>query len=426
MLAIRRLFRSPQPVPPEYRRNFLHLYLDIAWWGLLNGSVLVFLIIYASRLGASTFQLGLLTASPALVNLLFTFPAGSLTRKWTSAKAVRWSALVMRVFYFLLIPLPILLPGNAQIWVIIAITLVMNIPGVIISVLFNAFFAEVTPPEWRGQVVGTRNALFAITTMVTALLSGLALDKLPFANGYQVVFAIGFLGAMMSTLHLFLIKPPAAEPVPPLPDTTEAVKVEVDEGDRAPARASRWNALRLDVARGPFAPILLITFLLQTSLYFIGPVVPRYQVDTLRLTDATISLGSAVFWVMNFVGSLQVRRLANRWGFQRMSAYGLLIASLTLTIFTFSFQTWIYLLHQFIGGIGFALMNGGMVNYILEKVPVDDRFSHLAWYNLAINASVLLAGLVAPPVAGVIGIMATLLLAVGLRGVVAWIILKQR
>jgi len=424
MIAIRRLFRSPQPVPQEHRRNFIHLYFDIAWWGLLNGSVLVFLLIYASRLGASTFQLGVLTATPALVNLLFTFPVGSFTRKWSSAKAVRWSALVSRLFYLLLIPLPVLLPAGTQIWVIILITLVMTIPMVVINVLFNAFFAEVTPPEWRGQVVGTRNALFAITTMVTSLVCGLALDRLPFANGYQVVFAIGFLGAIMSTLHLFLIKPPV--PAVGLDVTADPVKAEVETGDSTPIRASRLDALRLDVIRGAFGPIILITFLYQTSLTFIGPVVPRYQVDALRLTDGVISLGSAVFWVMNFVGSLQVRRLAARWGFQRMTAYGLLIASVTLTIFTFSYQTWIYLLHQFVGGVGFALMNGGMINYILEKVPVDDRFSHLAWYNLAINASVLISGMITPPVAGVIGIMATLLGSVALRVLVAWIIFKQK
>ena len=426
MLAIRRLFSSPQPVPPEHRRNFLHLYLDIAWWGLLNGSILVFLNIYASRLGASTTQLGLLTASPALVNLLFTFPAGTLTRKWTSARAVRWSALITRLFYFMLIPLPLLLPGSTQVWVIIAITLVMNIPGVVISIMFNGFFAEVTPPEWRGHVVGMRNALFAVTTMVTSLVCGLALVKLPFANGYQVVFAIGFFGAMMSTLHLFLIKPHKVEQEPNLALAPASVKAEVEAADRAPVRASRWDALRTDVLRGPFAPILLITFLFQTSITLIGPVVPRYQVDALKLTDATISLGSAVFWVMNFVGSLQVRRLAHRWGFQRMTAYGLLVASVTLTIFTFSYQTWIYLLHQVIGGVGFALMNGGMVNYMLEKVPVDDRFSHLAWINLANNASVLMSGLLTPSVAGGIGIMATLLLSVGLRALVAVVILRQK
>jgi MFS family permease len=426
MFDIARLFRSPQPVPLEHRRNFIHLYFDIGWWGLLNGSVLVFLSIYASRLGASTFQLGLLTAAPALVNLAFTFPAGALTRKWSSGKAVRWSALVTRLFYFLLIPLPILLPASTQVWVIILITLVMTIPGVVVGVLFNAFFAEVTPPEWRGQVVGLRNAIFAITTMATSLLCGLALNTLPFSTGYQVVFAIGFVGAMMSTLHLFLINPPEPEPLPPAAREKDPAHEEVNAAEKAPLHASRWDALRLDVLRGSFAPIIWITFLFQTSLTFIGPVVPRYQVDMLRLSDQTISLGSAVFWVMNFAGSLQVRRLANRWGFQRMTAYGLLIVSLTLIIFTYSYQTWIYLLHQVIGGVGFAIMNGGMINYILEKVPVNDRFSHLAWYNLAINASVLLSGLIAPPVAGAIGIMATLLGSVALRVVVAWLILKQK
>lgn len=425
MNSFRRLFQSTQPVPPEYRHNFKHLYFDIAWWGLLNGSVLVFLSIYVSRLGASTFQLGLLTATPALVNLLFTFPAGSRTRKWTTAKAVRWSALAMRLFYFLLIPLPILLPAGTQIWVIIIITLVMNIPGVIIAVQFNAFFAEVTPPEWRGHVVGIRNALFAVTTMLAALISGLALDKLPFATGYQVVFALGFLGAMMSTVHLFLIKQPPVEPARTEDEIAEPLKHEIEAAEQAPIRASRWESLRLDVLKGSFGSILLIAFLFQISMVFIGPVVPRYQVDALKLTDRIISIGSAIFWVTYFVGSLQVRRLAQRWGFKRMTGYGLLISSVTLTIFTFSYETWIYLSHQFIGGFGFALINAGMINYILEKIPVDDRFSHLAWFNLAMNASVLLAGLLAPPVAGVIGIMATLLLTVGLRIIVALIILKR-
>jgi len=423
MLSLRRLFQPSDPIPTEYRRNFLHLYFDIGWWGLLNGSILVFLQIYASRLGATAFQLGLLTAAPAVVNLLFTFPAGSLTRKWSTASTVRWSALLMRSFYFLLILLPVLFPAGTQIWLIILITLLMNIPGVMVAVLFNAFFAEVTPPEWRGHVAGTRNAIFAITSLVTALVSGLALEKLPFETGYQVVFAIGFLGAMMSTVHLFLIRPPAREAAPS--NLTEQVSQELEEAKQTGMRTSRWQALRLDVLTGPFWRIIVITFLFQTALYFIGPVVPRYQVDNLKLTDGVISLGSAIFWTMNFVGSIQVRKWSSRWGFRRLTAYGMFIASVTLTIFTFSFETGIYLLHQFIGGVGFAMMNGGMVNYVLDHVPVDDRPSHLAWYNLAVNAAILMSGFLAPPVAGLISIMGVLLVSVGLRVVVGWVILKH-
>lgn len=43
----------------------------------------------------------------------------------------------------------------------------------------------------------------------------------------------------------------------------------------------------------------------------------------------------------------------------------------------------------------------------------------------ALNASILLSGLLAPPIAGVIGIMATLLVSVGLRAIVALFMLKR-
>lgn len=416
MNLIRRLFSPAQPVPVELRRNFLHLYLDIAWWGLLNGSILVFLGVYASRLGASTFQLGLLTASPALMNLLFTFPAGGLLERKPVARVTRWSALTMRIFYFLLIPLPVLLPAGTQVWVILAITLLMNIPGTLIAIAFNAFFAEAVPPEWRGQVAGVRNALFSITTMVTALVVGWILEATSFTTGYQIVFAIGAVGAMMSALHLWLVrlpeKPLAVEP------NNNGVKDELRSAEKAPLKALRLQALRLDVLSGVFGRLLALIFVYQLGVYLIGPVVPKYQVNVLQLSDGTISQASALFWVAHFVGSLQSRRLSQRLGFRRLTGWGLIIVTLTLVMFTYSFQRWIYLAHSLIGGIGWAWIASGLINFVLERIPADDRPSHLAWFNVINNAAALLCGLLAPLIAGWLGMAATLLLAAALRLVV--------
>ncbi|MFN7036594.1 MAG: MFS transporter [Bellilinea sp.] len=414
MNLFRRIFGPAQPVPVELRRNFLHLYLDIAWWGLLNGSILVFLGVYASRLGASTFQLGLLTASPALMNLLFTFPAGALMERKPVARLTRWSALLMRLFYFLLIPLPVLLPSNTQVWVILAITLLMNIPGTLIAIAFNAFFAEAVPPEWRGPVAGVRNALFSITTMLTALAVGLILDRTPFATGYQMVFAIGAVGAMMSAFHLWLVRLPD-RPVSVTEAPSNGVNKELRAAEKAPLRALRLQALRLDVLGGAFGRLLLLIFVYQLGVYLIGPVVPNYQVNVLQLSDVTISQASALFWVAHFIGSLQSRRLSQRLGFQRMTGWGLIIVTITLVMFTYSFQPWIYLLHSLIGGIGWAWIAGGLINFVLERIPANDRPSHLAWFNLINNAAALLCGLLAPLIAGWIGMAATLLLAAALR-----------
>lgn len=413
MNLIRRLFSPAQPVPVELRRNFLHLYLDIAWWGLLNGSILVFLGVYASRLGASTFQLGLLTASPALMNLLFTFPAGGLLERKPVARVTRWSALTMRIFYFLLIPLPVLLPAGTQVWVILAITLLMNIPGTLIAIAFNAFFAEAVPPEWRGQVAGVRNALFSITTMVTALVVGWILEATSFTTGYQIVFAIGAVGALMSALHLWLVrlpeKPLAVEP------NNNGVKDELRSAEKAPLKALRLQALRLDVLSGAFGRLLVLIFVYQLGVYLIGPVVPKYQVNVLQLSDVTISQASALFWVAHFVGSLQSRRLSQRLGFRRLTGWGLIIVTLTLVMFTYSFQRWIYLAHSLIGGIGWAWIASGLINFVLERIPADDRPSHLAWFNVINNAAALLCGLLAPLIAGWLGMATTLLLAAALR-----------
>ena len=80
-MAISFASSKARPVPEAYRRNFNHLILDIAWFGVLNGSAVAFVAVYATRLGASAFQLGLLNAMPAVVNLLFALPAG----RWLQA-----------------------------------------------------------------------------------------------------------------------------------------------------------------------------------------------------------------------------------------------------------------------------------------------------------------------------------------------------
>ena len=48
-----------------HQHNARQLYLDIMWFGLLAGSAQAFLSVYMTRIGASGFQVGLLTAAPA-------------------------------------------------------------------------------------------------------------------------------------------------------------------------------------------------------------------------------------------------------------------------------------------------------------------------------------------------------------------------
>src|SRR5215213_1036763 len=122
-----RLFQQSS-IPNEYRSNFLHLYLDIGWFGILSGSAINFLNIYATRIGATGFQIGMIGAMSAIVNLFLAIPTGRWLQTQNTGKAIFWSSVYYRIGFVAFIFLPMLSNQMGQIWAIIIITFLMAIP----------------------------------------------------------------------------------------------------------------------------------------------------------------------------------------------------------------------------------------------------------------------------------------------------------
>jgi len=313
---------APVPALPEpVRKNAIHLYLDVFWFGVLYGSAISYLTVYAARLGASSLQVGLLTAGPAAVNLLISLPAGHRLERRPLIRATFRSAAWHRAAYLALIPLPGLFGASAQVWAMVLLTLAMSLPGTVLAVAFNAMFADVVPPEWRALVVGRRNALLSGSLIGTSLLCGWLLNRIMFPLNYQVVFGLGVLGASMSTYHLGRIHSPGAEVEPlrigrPLDDAARPGQLRfVDALRSAPGlrfltRSRGGRLLRLDVLRGSFGPFLASYLGFYVVMYIPVPLFPLYWVRELNLTDGAISLGSASFFTVMLLVSLGLRRLS--------------------------------------------------------------------------------------------------------------------
>jgi MFS family permease len=169
---------------------------------------------------------------------------------------------------------------------------------------------------------------------------------------------------------------------------------------------------------------LLMMFLLNLAIFLPQPIFPLYQVKVLNLSDQIISLAASLFSLILFLVSSQSGTISRRINFRQMTGYGMLIAGVSTTMFTFSFSPWIYFLTQLIGGLGWAMFNNGALNYLLENIPPDDRPAHLAWFNIAANAAVLLCGLLSQQVVGGLGLFGGMLLAVVLRFISGFAVLK--
>lgn len=407
-------FRSSIPVPIENRENFRNLFLDIAWYGILNGSLLSFISVYLARMGASGPQIGFISAAPAITSLIFTLPLGQWLERQPVRQSVFWSSLGQRLFYLPMVFLPVLLPAEGQIWTVIIMTLVMSIPATVVVVGFNSMFADLVPSAWRGYVSGIRNALFAIISTLTNLVCGWILVASPFPTGYQIVFALGFLGAVMSSYHLYRIANQGRTG-----GWKHLLEKQPSSSSKIAASAFQPRAgLRFEIVKGPYGKILALLFFFHLFQYFPIPLFPLFTVNYLKLSDQVIGLGTATFSFIVFLGSLQLDRLSRRLGNKRLLGWGIVAMGSYPVLTGMARGVELYLVAAVAGGLAWAMVGGVLYNYLYEKIPENDRSIYLSWYNLVLNAAILIGSLSGPLIA-VVADLPVMLIAFGIMRVFA-------
>ena len=404
----------------------------MGWFGILSGSSINFLNIYATRLGANGFQIGLLSAVGAMVSLMLAIPSGRWIEGRPIGKAVFWSSVLYRIGFLLFVPLPWLFGAAGQIWALIVLAFLMAIPVTPLSVGFNALFASAVPNEYRAYVVGIRNVVLSITYMISSIGSGYLLNRLPFPLGYQVVFGIGFLGAAMSSVHLYLIKTGTSseEALRSNHEVTQALRHKdflrhVQSNHEGTKRGSGFfSAIRADVLKTPFRFVLLALLFFHLTQYLPLPIFPLVQVNVLHLSDKQIGIGSAIFYFIMLIGSTQLRNMVQKIGHQKVTAIGILSMALYPIGLAFSSTALHFYITSAIGGLASSLATGAYANYLLEHIPANDRPAYLAWYNVVLNLSVLVGSLAGPLVANAMGLTTALFIFAAARALAGVAIFK--
>ncbi|MBK9926691.1 MAG: MFS transporter [Anaerolineales bacterium] len=386
---LNKLFRQ-SAIPVEYRPNFMHLYLDIGWYGILSGSAINFISIYATRLGASALQIGLIGAMSAVVSLVLAIPAGRWLETQNRGRAIFWSSVLYRAGFILFVFLPWVFDKNGQVIAIIALTFFMAIPLTPLGVGFNALFAEAVPDRYRAHVAGTRNIMLSVTFMVTSFISGIILENVPFPVGYQIVFGIGAFGAAMSSYHLYFVRPLQTDS-PSLPS-----KPTPDSAQTTASPRNIFATLRLDIWNTKFKKVLLALGGFHLAQYLAIPLFPLYFVNQLNLNDDHIGIGTALFYLTMLVGSTQLRKYVHKIGNKNVTGWGVVALAVYPLLLAYSSEVWHYYGISMLGGLAFSMINGAFANYMLEYIPASDRPSHLAWYNVMLNAAILTGSLGGP------------------------------
>jgi hypothetical protein len=285
-------------------------------------------------------------------------------------------------------------------------------------------FGDVVPIEWRGYVAGVRNSLLAVVTVITTIACGEILIRLPFTPAYQIVFFIGTAGAAVSTYHIwFLRAKPVLAPGAALrletPGSDRAVEI-VYEPKPTDLRGIFQQALqkigiRADVLKGAFGRNLGLLFFFHMAQFLAIPLFSIFTVDVLHFSDQSISFGTAMFNISMFIGSSQFARMAYRMGNRKVIGIGVVLLGSFPALVALSRGPGLYIFANAISGFAWAMVGSAIFNYLLEMAPENDRPAHMAWYNLALNAAILVGSLGGPFIAGTISIVGALFLFALLR-----------
>ena len=374
----------------EVRRRDLR---QIVWEGSLANIFIVltggaFITGMALALGASDFEIGLLTALPYLAQSAQLLAPWFGERLGSRKKITLWGLLVGRQIWWLVIPL-LFLGGGWRLSVFLILVALSALATTAVVPTWLAWVSDIVPERIRGRFFGARNAAIAISTLVSSILGSLALDWLRAAGrealGFAVLIGAAALAAVLAARSLFLVhdtEPSRALAVRSLGDL---IKPLTDRSFRSLLRVfCAWN-FAIGLSAPFFAPQMLLN--LRMSFFLIG----LYSSGTSLIA---IALNRPWGAAIDRFGSKSVLTLC---------AAGIGLVPL-IWLFPRADFLWLLIFEGIYSGALWAGFTLAAFTAPIDESPRRERALYLAWFavvtGLAFFTASLIGGLAAEAMAG--------------------------
>lgn len=312
-------------------------------------------------LGATNYQVGLISSIPPLITLLMTIPAALLLNKAVEQKKlVAFSVLLARLV-FLMIIFVVFLPGSIASWILLALIAFMSIPNTTANMGWQALIGNIIEDERRARFFSDRNRMLTIIGLISTLTIGIVMrDATGNATAYQILFIFALFFGLLEVYFL----------------------LRHEEGERV-QKEEKKSAMNWSI----FKDAGYVRFLIVALCFNFGWQMAwgLFNIYNVRYAEATI------FWISMFnVGSMVAqifsfplwRKWSEKYGNMRvfvLVAFGMSTAPF-LTAFStnYIYLTWMYALSGvFVSGTVLILFN-----LLLENSPKENRTYCITSYNV--------------------------------------------
>lgn len=400
-MRLPRFLPEPVGLTEVQGKNFRNVQIDSVGVGLANASA-PFLPVFLTRLGASSFEVGLLTAMPALTGLLLAIPIGQFLQN--QRKIVPWFSIARLgvigayaatgLLAFLMRDRPLVL-GILAVWAL------ATIPQTMLSISFSVVMNAVAGPNHRFDLMTRRWSLMGFTTAITVFMIGQVLDRLSFPINYQLVFISMSVGGLISfyyssRIHLEDIQTHRA-------------------GKRLGFKAQFKEYIQLVSQEQSFKVFVIKRFVFLTGQAMLIPILPLYLVRVVKASDSWIAAISMSQTAIVIIGYLIWVRSSRRRGTRPILIWNTLGSALFPLAVALTRDVRIITVLAGVNGIFQAGLNLVFFDELMKTVPAEYSSTFVALAQGLQFFSSVLSPLVATAIGDVFGFWVALVISGGVQ-----------
>ena len=342
----------------------ISIYHGMASTIALNFSNSYFAIFAITILGATNYQIGLISSLPPLIALVMTIPAAILLNKaHAQKKLVATSVLLARLMFLLIVSLVYLPSKPLQGWIFLGIIAVMSIPNTVANIGWQTLISGMIHDSRHGDFFSDRNRLLTMVGLGSTLLIGITMKDASGSTGaYQILFALALCFGLVEVFLLLKHDETVAQ--------TDGVVVR--------KKLMEWSIFRNSGYVWFLAAALFFNFAWQMAWGI-------FNIYHVRIVGATI------FWISMFsVGNMLMQILTfplwKKWAERKSNVLVFVWAAVgmaTTPVLTVLSTNLYYLtLIQTMNGFFLSGVVLLLFNLLLEQSPEESRTYCITTYNV--------------------------------------------
>jgi len=383
------------------KRNFRYVQIDAI--GVSIASVASpFLPVFLTRLGATNFQVGLLSSMPGITGLILALLVGRfLQTRRNIVPVYGLSRLLFLSCYGLTGILTLLVDEKFAILATLVIWAFATLPQTTLNVAFSVVMNAVAGPEGRYALLSRRWAIIGVTGVVGTFIVTRLINLIDFPVNYAVMFMVLSLGGFFSFYFSRKIQVPDQVALP-LPTS------------RSPGQSFR-NYMQLVRANPAFLSFSSKRFVYFSAIMLGLPIMPLFLVREVGATDSQIGVVNMTLTLIMLVGYFLWPWVSRRRGGRVV----LLATTLGLTFYpalsAATPQINLIIFYAGMAGLFQAGLDLVFFDELMKTVPAEYSATFVALAQSMQYLSMFLAPLLGTWLANYIGLGGALWLSAGLR-----------